>query len=80
MKASVLDLRKDMKSVLSAIERNERISLTYRGRIKAEIVPVGDRNSTIKAADLPAFGMWADRDDLCDVNETVRKLRRRRSF
>ncbi len=80
MKASVLDLRKNMKNVLSAISRNERVSLTYRGKIKAEIVPTAHSQTKAKTSEQPAFGIWADRGDMADVNKTVRHLRRRRTF
>ena len=32
MEASILDLRKNMKKVMSALERNERVTLTRRRR------------------------------------------------
>ena len=39
MNASVLDLRRNMKDVIAALDRNESVTLTYRGRRKASIVP-----------------------------------------
>jgi len=33
MNATVLDLRKNMKRILAAIDRNQRVTLTYRGHI-----------------------------------------------
>lgn len=81
MKASVLDLRKKMREVMSAIDRHERVTLTHRGRSKAVIVPFEDlKKVKAKVADLPAFGMWADRNDLDDVSAYVRELRKPRGF
>ena len=78
MEASILDLRKNMKKVMSALERNERVTLT---RKMAVIVPAGEKQARkIKAADLAAFGMWADREDMQDVSAYVRELRKPRSF
>ena len=43
METSVLDLRKKMREIMSAIDRHERVTLTYRGRRRAVIVPLPDR-------------------------------------
>jgi antitoxin (DNA-binding transcriptional repressor) of toxin-antitoxin stability system len=81
MEASVLDLRKNMREVMSAISRHEHITLTYRGRVCAEIVPVGTAKAKqVKAADLPAFGLWAQRADLAAPVSYVEQLRQPRRF
>ncbi len=81
MEASVLDLRKKMTDVISAIDRQERVTLTYRGRPKAIIIPMRQSKATkIKVADLPGFGMWKDREDMADIPSYVRELRRGRKF
>ncbi|WP_339382534.1 hypothetical protein [Pelagicoccus albus] len=40
MKASILDLRYKTKDVLKALERNETVSISYRGKEKGRIYPV----------------------------------------
>ena len=78
MNATVLDLRKNMKKIMSAIEHNEPVTLSYRGRKKAMIIPCSAEHFNILAAEHPAFGMWADRKDMDNVNELVRNLRKGR--
>lgn len=79
MKASFVDLRKKSGEILRALERNERVTLYYRGRAKGIIQPVrGGEEPSGRAQDHPAFGMWADRADLEDVGAYVRKLRQGR--
>ena len=79
MKASVVDLRHKMKEVMDALDRNEQVTILYRGKERAVIVPAEDkRRKRISAADHPACGMWKDRDDLKDVPAVVRKWRRGR--
>ena len=78
MNATVLDLRKNMKKIMSAIEHNEPVTLSYRGRKTAMIVPCAAEHSNSSAANHPAFGMWADRRDLDNVDEFVRNLRKGR--
>ena len=80
MEASVLDLRKKMKKVMSAIDRRERVTLTYRGKRRAVIVPWTETGKkTVRTADLAAFGMWADRADMADPVAYVENLRKPRS-
>ena len=80
MKASFLDLRRRSREILRALERNEAVTVLYRGRPKAIMQPLngGGGGDQAKAADHPAFGLWADRDDLTDVAAHVRRLRRGR--
>jgi antitoxin (DNA-binding transcriptional repressor) of toxin-antitoxin stability system len=78
MNATVLDLRKNMRSVLAALDRNESVMLTCRGKKKAVIVPCGKSNSRKEVSEYAAFGIWADRKDMEDVSSYVRTLRKGR--
>ncbi len=79
MEASVLDLRKKMSEVMSAIDRRERVTLTHRGRRRAVIVPLEEEKKTkVMVSDLPAFGMWAKRDEMTNAVAYVEKLRESR--
>ena len=57
MKASILDLRRHMGEVLKALDRNEIVTLTYRGHEKATIVPK-KATGKISIKKHPAFGLW----------------------
>jgi len=79
MEASILDLRRRMADVLRALDRNESVTILYRGRKKAVLVPAGapagERRSVTSLA---GFGMWKDHEASKDVAEYVRRLRRSR--
>ena len=77
MEASILDLRKHMSKVLAAIDMNETVTLTYRGKEKAKIVPSA-KCGDVDLMKTDAFGMWADRDDILDVESVVREIRKGR--
>jgi antitoxin (DNA-binding transcriptional repressor) of toxin-antitoxin stability system len=62
MRASVLDLRYRMKEVLKALERRERVSLLYHGKVKGAIVPVGEERVS-RTAEHPFFGMASRSDE-----------------
>ncbi len=81
MKATFLDLRRRMSEVLQALDRNERVTIFYRGRKRAILVPAGGDTAgsePVSASAHPAFGMWADREGLDDVAAHVRDLRQGR--
>ena len=78
MNATVLDLRKNMKHILAVIDRNEQITLTYRGSKKAVIVPCNYGKTRISTADHPVFAMWDDHDKLDDVDSFIRTIRKTR--
>ena len=56
MKATVLDLRYRMKEVLKALNRRERVTIFYHGKVKGTIVPAGAEKA-IKVEDHPFFKM-----------------------
>jgi len=74
MEASFLDLRKHMSKILAALDMNETVKLTYRGKEKALIIPAEKKQST-DLTKCEAFGMWGDRTDLDNVDKSVRQLR-----
>ena len=79
MEVSVLELRRKMKDVMTAIDRHEHIILTYRGIRRAAIVPLDDENrNDVKVSELPAFGLWSDREDMAQPVEYVSNLRKPR--
>ena len=80
MKASILDLRYRTKDVLKAVERGETVTVLYRGKEKARIMPMSPARGAGRLADDPAFGMWKNRRDLAKVAQYVRQLRKGRSF
>ena len=74
MKATAKDLRFHSKEILEAVMRGEEITITYRGKPSAKIIPISKRKSIIsKQHNL--FGIWSDHTDSEDVNKYVRKLR-----
>ena len=78
MKATILDLRYRTKEVLKAVERGETVTVLYRGREKARILPIATKNDSFKPERHQAFGLWRDREELRDVTSYVRKLRQGR--
>jgi prevent-host-death family protein len=78
MKATVLDLRRNPRKILEAIERNEAVTLSKRGKEIARIVPRKEEAAASSIKNTPAFGIWKDRTDMADPSEYVRRMRKGR--
>jgi prevent-host-death family protein len=79
MKASILDLRRQMSDVLKSLEHNEPVTILHRGKKKAVLYPA--KSLPVRSGPInehPAFGMWKKRADLSDVDRHVRRLRKGR--
>jgi len=80
MRANMLDLRNRMADILRAIDRGESVTILYRGKEKAVLMPVSQAATAVRIKDHKAFGMWKDREDLDDPAAAVRAMRKGRSF
>ena len=76
MRISLSDVGQRIRSILRALERNEPVTLLYRGRKTGVILPARhDSSRAGGVASHPAFGIWKDRADMADVGAFVRRLR-----
>ncbi|HDH98383.1 MAG TPA: type II toxin-antitoxin system Phd/YefM family antitoxin [Deltaproteobacteria bacterium] len=76
MEATVVDLRYKMKDVLKALDRNEKVTVLYHGKIKGIIIPA-ERESYKKITEHPFFGMSAQNNKK-SVLEELNDLRKSR--
>jgi len=75
MKATVVDLRYKMNDVLKALDRNEKVTVFYRGKIKGFLVPAIEKKKQ-KIKDHPFVGMLSQ--ETKSVEDTMDELRRPR--
>jgi len=71
MEATVVDLRYHMNDVLKALERNESVSVLYRGKVKGVIRPAAGAPAS-RLRDHVFFGSRASKES---VEKTVDRLR-----
>jgi hypothetical protein len=69
MKATVVDLRYKMNDVLKALDRNEKVTVFYRGKVKGVLVPSGKQKKDAKMAEHPFFGMSSSKSDQSVLDE-----------
>ena len=81
MKATAKELRFQSKKLLDAVARGDDVVITFRGKPCAKLVPYINENINQNLADEDdLFGIWRDRDDMNNVDEYVRNLRKGRKF
>lgn len=74
MKTNAVDLRHNMKDIMSAISRNEPVTLLYHGKAKAVISPIKETGQKdIKQH--PFFGMLEDDATVDDIMDDLRGSR-----
>lgn len=76
MTVSAKDLRFKISMLFDMLTRGEEITITYRGKPKARLIPYDDLASEPRSDGL--FGMWQDRE--FDVDTHVRTQREGRRF
>ena len=77
MKANAKDMRYRLRSVLGAVDRGESVYVTYRGKVRAKMIPAGPEEVSDSSTN-PFYGMWRDREEMTDVDAYVREVRKGR--
>lgn len=72
MKASILDLRYNMKDVLRSLERGEAVTILYHGKPKGTLQP-WKKQSKKNMRDHPFFGLYQKEKE--SVDEVINQLR-----
>ena len=78
MKASFLELRRQTNKVVEAIDKNQKVTLTRRGKTFAVITPTRSEGKGLRVKDHPAFGMHSDSQSKKDVLDYMKKIRSNR--
>jgi len=71
MQATIVDLRYRMKQVLKALERNETVSVLYRGKLKGVISPA----TAVSGAKVSEHNFFGCRTDVEPVEKVMDRLR-----
>lgn len=74
MKASVVDLRYKMNDVLKALDRNEEVTVTYRGKVKGKIIPRPSKSGKeqLPMNNHPFFGSRKDEEEMDSMMDNLR--------
>lgn len=75
MQATFKQLRHETGAVLRAVERGEKVTVTFRGRPVAEMTAVKPRKIAMEDA---LFGIWKDHDAVASVDAYMENVRKGR--
>ena len=78
MKATAKDLRFNSKELLDTVKRGEEVVITYRGKPCAKLVPYEQDDIIESKLKDEFFGIWKDNNEVNDINEYVREIRKGR--
>jgi len=74
MVVTTRELRLNASKILKKVQRIGSVTVTLRGKPVAKLMPLNEEK-VMRAAEHPAFGIWADREDMKDVHGWLRKIR-----
>ena len=73
MKATAKDLRFHTKEILDTVSRGEEVIITFRGKPQANIDHTKQEKVTSSL-----FGIWKDNENIVNVEDYVRNIRKGR--
>jgi prevent-host-death family protein len=80
MKITTKELRMHPGRVLGQTINGQEITITYRGKPIAKIVPLRNSPQDSPKEEISVFGLWKDRADSQTVEDFVGNLRKERRF
>jgi len=80
MEVSTKELRIQPGKIIDQVVNGEEITVTFRGKALAKIVPLRKRIKSIEKDEIPIFGLWKDHDQSESVDDYVRDIRKGRQF
>jgi prevent-host-death family protein len=81
MEITTKQLRSESGRIISQVSKGQEITITYRGKPRAKIIPITAKRVPVsQEPENELFGIWKDREDLVDVDQFVRNIRKGRKF
>ena len=77
---STKELRIQPGKIIDQVVNGEEVTVTFRGKALAKIVPFKKRIQFGEKDEISIFGLWKDHDRLVSVEEYVRDIRKGRQF
>ena len=75
MQVGAKQLRNETAKIIKRVKKGEEVTITYRGKPVAVIKPLEKKEEALSDK---AFGIWAEREDIKDVERWLEEKRRPR--
>ena len=79
MEITAKQLRIEPGKIISRAANGQEITITYRGKPCAKIVPIAAKKRLVAESD-ELFGIWKNRADTSNVEQFVRNIRKGRKL
>jgi prevent-host-death family protein len=80
MKVSTKELRIQPGRIIDMVAHGEEVTVTYRGKALAKIVPLTNTAASQEKEEPSIFGLWKEHEQRETVEDHVRELRKGRHF
>ena len=83
MEISAKQLRTQPGRIISIVNSGQNVTVTYRGKPSVKIIPAikkGGGDAAELESDDELFGLWKNRNDMLNVDQYVRNMRKGRRF
>ena len=80
MEVSTKELRIQPGKIIDQVVNGQEITVTFRGKALAKIVPLNQGISSDENDENSIFGLWKDHDQVENVDDYVRDIRKGRGF
>jgi prevent-host-death family protein len=80
MQITTKELRIQPGRIIDQVANGEEVTVTFRGKALAKIIPIRKRSKDNQKAEPSIFGLWKDHADFQSVEDFVSNLRKGRFF
>jgi prevent-host-death family protein len=80
MEVSTKELRIQPGKIIDQVVNGQEITVTFRGKALAKIIPLKKRIQSIEKDETSIFGLWRNHEQIENVEDYVRDLRKGRQF
>ena len=80
MNVSTKELRIQPGRIIDQVVNGEEITVTFRGKALAKIIPIQSGKADSENSENSIFGMWSTHNNEENVDDLVREMRKGRQF
>ena len=81
MEITTKQLRMQPGRIISQVSSGQEITITYRGKPRAKIIPIVSKSSiNFDEPDAELFGIWKNKKDINNVDQFIRNMRKGRKL
>ncbi len=80
MKVSTKELRIQPGKIIDQVVSGHEVTVTYRGKALAKIVPFKENLESSTDDESTIFGLWKDHEQIENIDKYVRDIRKGRQF